>query len=117
MSRPVAVVTGGAGFIGSHMVDLLLQNDYSVRVIDNLSGGRMDNLAQHSGEARLAFSKPTFARFRPTAVCFVGRSWFFILLGSATLFPRSRSLSITWRPMFKVQCACLKHRGMGVSEN
>ena len=37
--KPVAVVTGGAGFIGSHMVDVLLENGYAVRVVDNLVGG------------------------------------------------------------------------------
>jgi UDP-glucose 4-epimerase len=43
--KPVAVVTGGAGFIGSHMVDTLLTRGYAVRVIDNLTGGRKTNLA------------------------------------------------------------------------
>jgi UDP-glucose 4-epimerase len=39
-----ALVTGGAGFIGSHLVDRLLSMDYSVTVIDNLSKGNLDNL-------------------------------------------------------------------------
>ncbi|MBL4827712.1 MAG: GDP-mannose 4,6-dehydratase [Spongiibacteraceae bacterium] len=50
--KKYAVVTGGAGFIGSHMVDLLLANHYKVRVIDNFSGGHKRNLAhlaQHPG--------------------------------------------------------------------
>lgn len=50
---PLAVVTGGAGFIGSHMVDLLLAEGCTVHVIDNLSGGRLDNLEQCRGEAGL----------------------------------------------------------------
>ncbi|MFH1293243.1 MAG: NAD-dependent epimerase/dehydratase family protein, partial [Pseudomonadota bacterium] len=35
--KKIAIVTGGAGFIGSHMVDLLLDRGYKVRVIDNLT--------------------------------------------------------------------------------
>ena len=45
--KPIAIVTGGAGFIGSHMVDLLIADNFKVRVIDNLSGGHLDNLKQH----------------------------------------------------------------------
>ncbi len=48
MPKSVAVVTGGAGFIGSHMVDLLLESGYRVRVIDNLSGGHQRNLQHHA---------------------------------------------------------------------
>ena len=50
---PLAVVTGGAGFIGSHMVDLLLAEGFAVNVIDNLSGGRLENLEHLKGEPRL----------------------------------------------------------------
>jgi nucleoside-diphosphate-sugar epimerase len=39
------LVTGGAGFIGSHIVETLLQRGEGVRVLDNLSTGRRDNLA------------------------------------------------------------------------
>jgi len=38
------LVTGGAGFIGSHLTKALVNNGYSVRVLDNLSTGSMDNL-------------------------------------------------------------------------
>ena len=54
MSAPrIAVVTGAAGFIGSHMVDLLLKQEYRVRGIDNLSTGREENLGQWKGDPRL----------------------------------------------------------------
>jgi UDP-glucose 4-epimerase len=50
----LAVVTGGAGFIGSHMVDLLIAEGYRVHVIDNLTGGRIQNLDQHRDNPNLA---------------------------------------------------------------
>lgn len=48
-----AVVTGGAGFIGSHLVELLLQGDYSVHVVDDLSTGKLANLAAVKDHPRL----------------------------------------------------------------
>ena len=53
-SKPIAVVTGGAGFIGSHMVDLLLDRGFAVRVIDSLVGGRERNLEHHADNPDLA---------------------------------------------------------------
>ncbi len=41
---PIAVVTGGAGFIGSHAVERLIEKGYKVRVIDNLAGGTFKNI-------------------------------------------------------------------------
>lgn len=49
-----AVVTGGAGFIGSHMVDLLVKENFEVTVIDNLANGRLDNLEHHKGKIKFA---------------------------------------------------------------
>lgn len=47
------VVTGGAGFIGSHLVDRLIADGGSVRVFDNFVVGRRSNLRQHEGNPRL----------------------------------------------------------------
>jgi UDP-glucose 4-epimerase len=47
------VVTGGCGFIGSHLVDRLIADGRRVRVVDDLSVGREANLEQHRGERRL----------------------------------------------------------------
>ena len=44
MGKIKAVVTGGAGFLGSHLVDALMMNGHEVSVIDNLSSGSLDNL-------------------------------------------------------------------------
>ena len=50
-----ALVTGGAGFIGSHIVDELIARGIETYVIDNLSTGTLDNLAQHRGNGLLHF--------------------------------------------------------------
>ena len=54
-----AIVTGGAGFIGSHLVDHLLEDGYSVTVVNNMSGGRMNNLAHIQAILTLQFAKLT----------------------------------------------------------
>ncbi|AIY85979.1 MULTISPECIES: SDR family oxidoreductase [unclassified Thermotoga] len=42
------LVTGGAGFIGSHVVDKLIENGYGVIVVDNLSSGKVENLNRNA---------------------------------------------------------------------
>jgi UDP-glucose 4-epimerase len=49
------LVTGGAGFIGSHIVDKLLSKDVDVRVLDNLSTGNILNLSSYINDKRLHF--------------------------------------------------------------
>jgi len=49
------LVTGGAGFIGSHLVDRLLEDGYDVVAVDNLSEGRLDNLKHLEGNPHLRF--------------------------------------------------------------
>ena len=86
MSRAVAIVTGGAGFIGSHMVDLLLERGYEVRVIDNLVGGREQNLAHHRGE-RLAFEQRDIRDCRPGEALFRDAQYLFHFAGIGDIVP------------------------------
>ncbi|MDQ3388962.1 MAG: GDP-mannose 4,6-dehydratase [Gemmatimonadota bacterium] len=52
---PVSLITGGAGFIGSHLADLLLERGERVIVVDDLSTGRMANIAHLSGQTGFRF--------------------------------------------------------------
>jgi UDP-glucose 4-epimerase len=49
------LVTGGCGFIGSHLVDALLARGYAVAVLDDLSNGKLDNLKNHLGGPAFRF--------------------------------------------------------------
>ena len=48
-----SIVTGGAGFIGSNLVDLLIKKGHRVIVLDNFSTGRRENLLQHKKNIKI----------------------------------------------------------------
>ncbi len=67
-----AVVTGGAGFIGSNLVDALIERGDSVDVVDNLSSGKRENVHERARLHVLDIREPLddlFAELRPD-VCF-----------------------------------------------
>lgn len=85
--EPVAVVTGGCGFIGSHMVDLLLGRGFRVRVIDNLVGGREANLAHHADDPRLSVTIADIRSVEPDSPLVAGARYVFHLAGIGDIVP------------------------------
>ncbi len=57
IGRPRSLVTGGAGFLGSHLCDRLIQEGHEVICVDNLITGDMDNVAHLLGSERFRFIK------------------------------------------------------------
>ena len=62
-SRPTSVVTGAAGFLGSHLVDLLLARGHRVIGIDNFVTGRVDNIAHLGGNPGFKFIEQDVTEF------------------------------------------------------
>ena len=62
-SHPISVVTGGAGFLGSHLVDRLLAEGHSVIAVDNLITGNLANIAHVSGNENVQFIKHNVSSF------------------------------------------------------
>lgn len=70
MREGTDVVTGGAGFIGSHLVDRLLAEGRRVRILDSFVTGRKENLAAHDGDAQLEiFESDVADRTATRAIC------------------------------------------------
>ena len=82
-----AVVTGGAGFIGSHLTGLLLRKGYDVVVIDDLSTGRVENLAHLDGANALKFVRADVNDTRRLGLAIGGAEYVFHLAALADIVP------------------------------
>ena len=78
-----AVVTGGAGFIGSHLVDRLVADGHHVLVLDNFSTGRPQNLAHLSRDARVSLERIDVAESTRLGPLLAGAEWLFHLAALA----------------------------------
>lgn len=114
--RPIAVVTGGAGFIGSHMVDVLVERGFSVRAIDNLVGGREENLAHYRSNPDVVLDKRDIRSFAPDDALFRGAKYVIHFAGIGDIVPSIE------RPMEYMSAnvqgtvhmlECARHAGVG----
>ncbi len=86
-AKSVAVVTGGAGFIGGHMVDCLVERGYAVRVIDSMVGGREENLAQHRSNPDVVLEQRDIRSYAPDDPLFRGAKYVIHFAGIGDIVP------------------------------
>ncbi|NOX75097.1 MAG: SDR family oxidoreductase [Gammaproteobacteria bacterium] len=81
------LVTGGAGFIGSHLVERLINDGHQVIALDDLSSGRWENLATVADAPGLQTVQADITDKQAIAPHFIGVDWVFHLAGKADIVP------------------------------
>jgi len=82
-----ALITGGSGFIGSHLADLLIKDGHEVVVIDNLSNGRLDNIQHLIKHKSFKFHELDIINLTDIKPIFKDIDWVFHLAGMADIVP------------------------------
>lgn len=82
-----ALITGGAGFIGSHLVELLMAKGHEVVVVDNLTSGRTDNLKSIASHPGFRFVNADIRDLSSLKSAFENVDWVFHLAGLADIVP------------------------------
>jgi UDP-glucose 4-epimerase len=94
---PFDVVTGGAGFIGSHLVDKLVASGRRVRVIDNLAVGRRANLEQHKDNSAVELVVADVADKTRMMELLAGAERVFHLAAMADIVPSMQNPEVYFR--------------------
>ena len=81
------IITGGSGFIGSHLADLLIDLNYEVVVIDNLSNGRIENISHLLKNPKFTFLEADIVDFDAIESTFKYADWVFHLAGIGDIVP------------------------------
>ena len=81
------LITGGAGFIGSHLAELLIGRGHDVTVVDNLTSGQLKNLRSISDHPQFKFANADIRDTAALAPLFDGIDWVFHLAGLADIVP------------------------------
>ena len=88
MSRKkIAIVTGGCGFLGSHMVDLLLSKKYEVRVIDNFSSGDLKNIKHNLNNKKLKIFEKDICELKKINSIFKNANYIYHFAGMGDIVP------------------------------
>jgi UDP-glucose 4-epimerase len=107
------VVTGGAGFIGSHLVDFLIDSGHKVEVIDNLRIGRLENIAHQLENSSFKFLKADILDYDSIESSFKDVDWVFHLAAMADIVPSIENPTEYYKSnvngTFNVLQACRKY--------
>ena len=114
MKKSIAIVTGGCGFIGSHLADYLIKLNFEVVVIDNLSVGRRENISQLNENSKFTFVDADISNFDLIEPIFRGADWVFHLAALADIVPSIENPTEYYKSnvngTFNVLQACRKHK-------
>ena len=108
------IITGGAGFIGSHLADFLIDLDYEVVVVDNLSIGRLENINHLLDRSKFTFLEADFTNFDEIESIFQNTDWVFHLAALADIVPSIENPTEYYKSnvngTFNGLQACRKHK-------
>jgi UDP-glucose 4-epimerase len=85
--KRVALVTGGTGFIGSHVVDQLIEQDFVVRALDDFSSGNIQNIAQHKNNSDFELIEKDVRKITPDESYFKDVNLIFHFAGRGDIVP------------------------------
>ena len=109
-----SIVTGGAGFIGSHLADLLIELNFEVVVIDNLSIGRRENIGHLVENSKFTFVQADICNFDVIEPIFKDADWVFHLAALADIVPSIENPTEYYKTnvngTFNVLQACRKYQ-------
>ena len=113
--KTTVLVTGGAGFIGSHIVDLLIKNNYEVVIVDDLSSGREENINKKARFYKLNITDQkglteVFEQEKPDFVCHEAAQ---ISVSFSVRDPLFDAQTNILGSLNLLQC-CLNHRVKGI---
>ena len=114
MKKSIAIVTGGCGFIGSHLADYLIKLNFEVVVIDNLSVGRRENISHLNENSKFTFVDADISNFDLIEPIFRGADLVFHLAALADIVPSIENPTEYYKSnvngTFNVLQACRKHK-------
>ena len=87
MIKTKSIITGGAGFIGSHLADLLILEGHEVHIIDDLRGGHISNISHLIGHANLHFHEKNILEINNESDIFKNVNFIYHLAGIGDIVP------------------------------